>query len=64
MANVPGQQHQGERPLDVPKELWQLVNKLVEEARNVEDLFERPGLHTEAQLIRDALDTGQLRYLD
>ena len=48
-----------DKPLDIPKELWLLMDKLQREGRQVEDLFEQPGLHTEVQTIRDALDTGQ-----
>ena len=48
-----------DRPLDVPKELYLLLDKLQREGVTCADLFEQPGLHTEVQQIRDALDTGQ-----
>ena len=47
------------RPLDVPKELWLLVDKLQRDGVTCGDLFEQPGLHSEVQQIRDALDTGR-----
>ncbi|KAM3933388.1 type II inositol 1,4,5-trisphosphate 5-phosphatase isoform 1-T1 [Leptodactylus fuscus] len=47
-----------EKPLDVPKELWMMVDHLHRNASQQEDLFQQPGLRSEFEAIRDCLDTG------
>ncbi|XP_067389802.1 type II inositol 1,4,5-trisphosphate 5-phosphatase isoform X2 [Emydura macquarii macquarii] len=49
-----------EKPLDIPKELWMMVNHLYRNASQQEDLFQQPGLRSEFEQIRDCLDTGML----
>lgn len=47
-----------EKPLDIPKELWMLVDNLFRNAVKQEDIFQQPGLRSEFAEIRDCLDTG------
>ncbi|KAG8588293.1 hypothetical protein GDO81_005938 [Engystomops pustulosus] len=47
-----------EKPLDVPKELWMMIDHLHRNASQQEDLFQQPGLRSEFEAIRDCLDTG------
>ncbi|XP_068125127.1 type II inositol 1,4,5-trisphosphate 5-phosphatase isoform X2 [Hyperolius riggenbachi] len=47
-----------EKPLDIPKELWMMVDHLLRNASQQEDLFQQPGLRSEFEAIRDCLDTG------
>uniref|UniRef100_A0A8C2XHP5 phosphoinositide 5-phosphatase n=1 Tax=Cyclopterus lumpus TaxID=8103 RepID=A0A8C2XHP5_CYCLU len=47
-----------EKPLDIPKELWMMVNHLFLKAIHQEDIFQQPGLRSEFAEIRDCLDTG------
>ncbi|KAI1894880.1 hypothetical protein AGOR_G00120320 [Albula goreensis] len=47
-----------EKPLDIPKEIWMMVDHLYRNASRQEDLFQQPGLRTEFEEIRDCLDTG------
>uniref|UniRef100_A0A3Q0SLY3 phosphoinositide 5-phosphatase n=1 Tax=Amphilophus citrinellus TaxID=61819 RepID=A0A3Q0SLY3_AMPCI len=47
-----------EKPLDIPKELWMLVDHLFRNAVKQEDIFQQPGLRSEFAEIRDCLDTG------
>uniref|UniRef100_A0A087Y7G6 phosphoinositide 5-phosphatase n=1 Tax=Poecilia formosa TaxID=48698 RepID=A0A087Y7G6_POEFO len=48
-----------EKPLDIPKELWMMVDHLFRNAVNQkEDIFQQPGLRTEFAEIRDCLDSG------
>ncbi|XP_056413077.1 type II inositol 1,4,5-trisphosphate 5-phosphatase isoform X1 [Hyla sarda] len=47
-----------EKPLDVPKELFMMVDHLHRNASQQEDLFQQPGLRSEFEAIRDCLDTG------
>ncbi|KAM4735686.1 type II inositol 1,4,5-trisphosphate 5-phosphatase isoform 2-T2 [Anableps anableps] len=47
-----------EKPLDIPKELWMMVDHLFRKAIDQEDLFQQPGLRTEFAEIRDCLDSG------
>ncbi|XP_054903286.1 type II inositol 1,4,5-trisphosphate 5-phosphatase isoform X1 [Poeciliopsis prolifica] len=47
-----------EKPLDIPKELWMMVDHLFRNAVDQEDLFQQPGLRTEFAEIRDCLDSG------
>ncbi|XP_069478761.1 type II inositol 1,4,5-trisphosphate 5-phosphatase isoform X2 [Ambystoma mexicanum] len=47
-----------EKPLDIPKEIWMMVDHLYKMASNQEDLFQQPGLRLEFEEIRDCLDTG------
>ncbi|CAC5418119.1 INPP5B_F [Mytilus coruscus] len=42
----------------IPKEIWRLVDHLLEYGCDQEDLFQQPGLNKEIQQIRDCLDTG------
>ncbi|XP_012994947.4 type II inositol 1,4,5-trisphosphate 5-phosphatase isoform X2 [Esox lucius] len=47
-----------DKPLDIPKELWQMVDHLYRNATKQAELFQQPGLRSEFQEIRDCLDTG------
>lgn len=47
-----------DRPLNVPKEVWVLVNHLFTKSCDQEDLFQTPGLQEELQSIIDCLDTS------
>ncbi|XP_053820765.1 type II inositol 1,4,5-trisphosphate 5-phosphatase isoform X4 [Vidua chalybeata] len=49
---------QDEKPLDIPKELWMMVDHLNRNASQQEDLFQQPGLRSEFEQIRDCLDKG------
>uniref|UniRef100_A0A2K5C8P7 Type II inositol 1,4,5-trisphosphate 5-phosphatase n=1 Tax=Aotus nancymaae TaxID=37293 RepID=A0A2K5C8P7_AOTNA len=53
-----GNRSQLERPLEIPKELWIMVDYLYRNAVQQEDLFQQPGLRSEFEHIRDYLDTG------
>nr|XP_058937341.1 type II inositol 1,4,5-trisphosphate 5-phosphatase isoform X15 [Kogia breviceps] len=52
-----------ERPMDIPKELWMMVDYLYRNAIQQEDLFQQPGLRLEFEHIRDCLDTGMIDTL-
>uniref|UniRef100_A0A8C8R855 phosphoinositide 5-phosphatase n=1 Tax=Pelusios castaneus TaxID=367368 RepID=A0A8C8R855_9SAUR len=52
-----------EKPLDIPKELWMMVDHLYRNASQQEDLFQQPGLRSEFEQIRECLDTGMLDVL-
>ncbi|XP_060547383.1 type II inositol 1,4,5-trisphosphate 5-phosphatase isoform X3 [Pantherophis guttatus] len=52
-----------EKPLDVPKELWMMVDHLYHNACQKKDLFQQPGPRAEFPEIRDCLDTGTLDTL-
>uniref|UniRef100_H2YK75 Rho-GAP domain-containing protein n=1 Tax=Ciona savignyi TaxID=51511 RepID=H2YK75_CIOSA len=43
--------------LNVPKELWRILDHLYHNARYQPDLFQQPGLHEEMKLIQENLDT-------
>lgn len=47
-----------ERPLDVPKELWRLIDHLFTNGLDQDELFQTAGLGCEFNEIRDCLDTG------
>ncbi|CAL9705135.1 unnamed protein product [Knipowitschia caucasica] len=47
-----------EKNLDIPKELWMMVDHLFRNAIKQEDIFQQPGLRSEFADIRDCLDTG------
>ncbi|XP_028923094.1 inositol polyphosphate 5-phosphatase OCRL isoform X1 [Ornithorhynchus anatinus] len=47
-----------ERPLQIPKEIWFLVDHLFKNACHQEDLFQTPGMQEELQQIIDCLDTS------
>ncbi|KAF3692173.1 Type II inositol 1,4,5-trisphosphate 5-phosphatase [Channa argus] len=47
-----------EKPLQIPKELWMMVDHLFRNAIKQEDIFQQPGLRSELGEIRDCLDTG------
>ncbi|KAL4657552.1 type II inositol 1,4,5-trisphosphate 5-phosphatase isoform X1 [Arapaima gigas] len=47
-----------EKPLDIPKEIWMMVDHLYRNASKQEDLLQQPGLRNEFEEIRDCLDTG------
>ncbi|XP_076213369.1 type II inositol 1,4,5-trisphosphate 5-phosphatase isoform X2 [Aptenodytes patagonicus] len=49
---------QAEKPMDIPKELWMMVDHLYRNASQQEDLFQQPGLRSEFEQIRDCLDKG------
>ncbi|XP_060778152.1 type II inositol 1,4,5-trisphosphate 5-phosphatase isoform X4 [Neoarius graeffei] len=52
-----------ERALDIPKEIWMMVDHLYRNASKQEDIFQQPGLRSEFEIIRDCLDTGSLDAL-
>ncbi|XP_026866825.1 type II inositol 1,4,5-trisphosphate 5-phosphatase isoform X4 [Electrophorus electricus] len=52
-----------EKALDIPKEIWMMVDHLYRNASKQEDLFQQPGLRSEFEVIRDCLDTGTLDSL-
>ncbi|KAG5858030.1 hypothetical protein ANANG_G00025780 [Anguilla anguilla] len=47
-----------EKPLEIPKEIWMMVDHLYRNGSKQEDLFQQPGLRSEFEEIRDCLDTG------
>uniref|UniRef100_A0A8D2N2W6 phosphoinositide 5-phosphatase n=1 Tax=Zonotrichia albicollis TaxID=44394 RepID=A0A8D2N2W6_ZONAL len=47
-----------EVPLQVPKEIWLLVDHLFKHALHQEDLFQTPGMQEELEQIIDCLDTS------
>ncbi|KAM9367164.1 type II inositol 1,4,5-trisphosphate 5-phosphatase-like [Phaethornis superciliosus] len=49
---------EGEKPMDIPKELWMMVDHLYRNASQQKDLFQQPGLKSEFEQIRDCLDRG------
>ncbi|XP_051494070.1 type II inositol 1,4,5-trisphosphate 5-phosphatase isoform X2 [Apus apus] len=49
---------EAEKPMDIPKELWTMVDHLYRNASQQEDLFQQPGLRSEFEQIRDCLDKG------
>ncbi|KAM4819124.1 inositol polyphosphate 5-phosphatase OCRL isoform 5-T5 [Thomomys bottae] len=55
---VPLDESTSERPLQVPKEIWLLVDHLFRCACQQEDLFQTPGMQEELQHIIDCLDTS------
>ncbi|XP_054994969.1 type II inositol 1,4,5-trisphosphate 5-phosphatase isoform X3 [Sorex araneus] len=48
-----------EKPLEIPKELWLMVDYLYQNAMEQEDLFQQPGIRSHFENIRDYLDTGK-----
>ncbi|XP_067255530.1 type II inositol 1,4,5-trisphosphate 5-phosphatase isoform X3 [Chanodichthys erythropterus] len=52
-----------DKPQEIPKELWMMVDHLFRYAKKQEDLFQQPGLRSEFEEIRDCLDTGSLDTL-
>ncbi|XP_067903661.1 inositol polyphosphate 5-phosphatase OCRL isoform X1 [Heterodontus francisci] len=46
------------KPLQIPKEIWLLVDHLFKNASRQEDLFQTPGTQEELQQIFDCLDTS------
>uniref|UniRef100_A0A8C6Z264 phosphoinositide 5-phosphatase n=1 Tax=Nothoprocta perdicaria TaxID=30464 RepID=A0A8C6Z264_NOTPE len=52
-----------EMPLQVPKEIWLLVDHLFKNACHQEDLFQTPGMQEELQQIIDCLDTSILETI-
>ncbi|GAB1288892.1 Type II inositol 1,4,5-trisphosphate 5-phosphatase [Apodemus speciosus] len=52
-----------ENPMEIPKELWMMVDYLYRNAVQQEDLFQQPGLRPEFEHIRDCLDTGMIDHL-
>ncbi|XP_052572516.1 LOW QUALITY PROTEIN: type II inositol 1,4,5-trisphosphate 5-phosphatase [Peromyscus californicus insignis] len=55
--------NQLENPMEIPKELWMMVDYLYRNALQQEDLFQQPGLRPEFEHIRDCLDTGMIDNL-
>lgn len=52
-----------ESPMEIPKELWMMVDYLYRNAIQQEDLFQQPGLRSEFEHVRDCLDTGMIDNL-
>ncbi|XP_073727930.1 type II inositol 1,4,5-trisphosphate 5-phosphatase isoform X2 [Misgurnus anguillicaudatus] len=48
---------EAEKPQEIPKEIWMMVEHLYRNAKKQEDLFQQPGLRSEFEEIRDCLDT-------
>ncbi|KAK1340181.1 hypothetical protein QTO34_018746 [Cnephaeus nilssonii] len=53
-----------ENPMEIPKELWMMVDFLYRNAAQEEDLFQQPGRRLEFEQIRDCLDTGMIDNLN
>ncbi|XP_051576578.1 type II inositol 1,4,5-trisphosphate 5-phosphatase-like isoform X3 [Myxocyprinus asiaticus] len=49
---------EADKPQEIPKEVWMMVDHLFRFAIKQEDLFQQPGLRSEFEEIRDCLDTG------
>ncbi|XP_029476002.1 type II inositol 1,4,5-trisphosphate 5-phosphatase isoform X2 [Rhinatrema bivittatum] len=47
-----------DKPLDIPKEIWMMVDHMYRNVSLQEDLFQQPGLRSDFEAIRDCLDTG------
>ncbi|XP_051573983.1 type II inositol 1,4,5-trisphosphate 5-phosphatase isoform X2 [Myxocyprinus asiaticus] len=54
---------EADKPQEIPKEIWMMVDHLFRYAKKQEDLFQQPGLRSEFEEIRDCLDTGSLDTL-
>uniref|UniRef100_A0A803VBI1 phosphoinositide 5-phosphatase n=1 Tax=Ficedula albicollis TaxID=59894 RepID=A0A803VBI1_FICAL len=54
----PDSEEATEVPLQVPKEIWLLVDHLFKHALHQEDLFQTPGMQEELEQIIDCLDTS------
>ncbi|XP_016145873.1 type II inositol 1,4,5-trisphosphate 5-phosphatase [Sinocyclocheilus grahami] len=52
-----------DKPQEIPKEIWMMVDHLFRYAKKQEELFQQPGLRSEFEEIRDCLDTGSLDTL-
>ncbi|XP_058602089.1 type II inositol 1,4,5-trisphosphate 5-phosphatase isoform X1 [Onychostoma macrolepis] len=52
-----------DKPQEIPKEIWMMVDHLFRYAKKQEDLFQQPGLRSDFEEIRDCLDTGSLDTL-
>uniref|UniRef100_A0A8C1NWF4 phosphoinositide 5-phosphatase n=1 Tax=Cyprinus carpio TaxID=7962 RepID=A0A8C1NWF4_CYPCA len=52
-----------DKPQEIPKEIWMMVDHLYRNAKKQEELFQQPGLRSEFEEIRDCLDTGSLDSL-
>lgn len=52
-----------DKPLNIPKEVWILVNHLFTRSCDQEDLFQTPGLQEELQSIIECLDTSIPEFL-
>ncbi|XP_016119593.1 type II inositol 1,4,5-trisphosphate 5-phosphatase-like, partial [Sinocyclocheilus grahami] len=52
-----------DKPQEIPKEIWMMVDHLFRNAKKQEELFQQPGLRSEFEEIRDCLDTGCLDTL-
>ncbi|XP_069751944.1 type II inositol 1,4,5-trisphosphate 5-phosphatase isoform X3 [Narcine bancroftii] len=52
-----------EMQLEIPKEIWTMVDHLHRNASLQDDLFQQPGLKSEFEEIRDCLDTGIPEFL-
>ncbi|XP_066058435.1 inositol polyphosphate 5-phosphatase OCRL isoform X1 [Chamaea fasciata] len=57
MGSLDGEEA-SEVPLQVPKEIWLLVDHLFKHALHQEDLFQTPGMQEELEQIIDCLDTS------
>ncbi|XP_078485744.1 inositol polyphosphate 5-phosphatase OCRL isoform X2 [Ciona intestinalis] len=54
---VNNEKHHSSQMLNVPKELWRLLDHLYQYARHQPDLFQKPGLHEELKMIQENLDS-------
>uniref|UniRef100_A0A673N6L8 phosphoinositide 5-phosphatase n=1 Tax=Sinocyclocheilus rhinocerous TaxID=307959 RepID=A0A673N6L8_9TELE len=52
-----------DKPQEIPKEIWMMVDHLFRYAKKQEELFQQPGLRSEFEEIRDCLDTVGLDTL-
>uniref|UniRef100_F6W7R9 phosphoinositide 5-phosphatase n=1 Tax=Monodelphis domestica TaxID=13616 RepID=F6W7R9_MONDO len=55
---TPLEENASEKPLQIPKELWLLVDHLYKHACHQKDLFQTPGSQKEVRQIIDCLDTS------
>ncbi|KTF74398.1 hypothetical protein cypCar_00024617, partial [Cyprinus carpio] len=58
-----GSNPETDKPQEIPKEIWMMVDHLYRNAKKQEELFQQPGLRSEFEEIRDCLDTGSLDSL-
>lgn len=53
-----------DKPLEIPKELWLMIDYLYKNAMEQEDLFQQPGIRPHFETIRDYLDSGKTDKLN
>uniref|UniRef100_A0A8C1YFS3 phosphoinositide 5-phosphatase n=1 Tax=Cyprinus carpio TaxID=7962 RepID=A0A8C1YFS3_CYPCA len=63
LSTSQGSNPETDKPQEIPKEIWMMVDHLYRNAKKQEELFQQPGLRSEFEEIRDCLDTGSLDSL-